>query len=188
MQEFLFQFIPLFKALHIVGFTAWFAGMFYLVRVFVYHTEAFGKKEPRRSILIEEFNAMEWRVYNIICIPGMYITWIFGILMLFGYGMDWLSAQPWLHIKLSLVVLLTGYHFYNKRIIKKLEGGTALMSSYKFRLYNEVPSIFLLAIVILAVYKNGLNYLYTIVGLLLFMAVLVIFTKIYKRIRERKST
>lgn len=188
MQEFLFQFIPLFKALHIVGFVAWFAGMFYLVRVFVYHTEAFAKNEPDRSILINEFNTMEWRVYKIICNPGMSITWIFGLLMLFAYGVDWLKAQPWMHLKLTLILLLTGYHHFNKRIIKRLEKGDQVMSSYKFRLFNEVPSVFLLAIVILAVYKNGLNYLYAIVGVVLFVLILIIFTKIYKSIRERKTT
>ncbi|MDG2450686.1 MAG: protoporphyrinogen oxidase HemJ [Saprospiraceae bacterium] len=187
MQELLTNLLPLFKAFHIIGFVAWFAGMFYLVRLFVYHTEAFDKKDPDRNILVKEFNAMEWRVYKIICNPGMSITWIFGILMLFCYGLDWLAVQPWLHLKLILVFLLTGYHHYNKKIIKKLENEIRVMTSQKFRLYNEVPSIFLLAIVILAVYKNGLNYIYAIVGVLLFVLLLVIFTKVYKNIRERKT-
>ena len=180
-------FIPLFKALHIIGFTAWFAGMFYLVRIFVYHTEAFDKTEPEKSILIKQYNIMEWRVYKIICNPGMMITWIFGLLMLIAYGTEWLKVQPWLHIKLALVFLLTGYHHYNKRIIKTLESGQKMWSSTGFRLFNEIPSVFLLSIVILAVYKNGLNYLYATLGVIGFIAVLIIFTKIYKRIRERKT-
>ena len=68
------EFLPLFKALHIVGFVAWFAGMFYLVRMFVYHAESLDKTEPERSILCRQFNIMEGRVYQIICVPGMNIT------------------------------------------------------------------------------------------------------------------
>lgn len=183
MQELLL----LSKAFHIIGFVAWFAGMFYLVRLFVYHTEAFEKNEPDRSILIKEFNEMEWRVYKIICNPGMIITWVFGLIMIFVYGMEWLATQPWLHIKLTLVFLLTGYHHYNKSIIKKLEKGKAVMSSHQLRLYNEVPSVFLLAVVLLAVFKNGINYLYILIGTVLFILLLVIFTKVYKNIRESKN-
>lgn len=187
MHEYIAQYLALYKALHIVGIVAWFAGMFYLVRIFVYHTEAFDRQEPDKSILIKEFNAMEWRVYNIICKPGMNITWLFGVLMIISYGMDWLILQPWLHVKIVLVIVLTGYHYYNQVIIRKLENGVRVMSSYKFRLYNEVPSVFLLTIVILAVYKNGLNYLFTIIGVVLFIALLIIFTKIYKKFRESKT-
>jgi len=186
-MEMLTPFIPLFKVIHIVGFTAWFAGMFYLVRIFVYHEEAFDKAEPERSILIKQYNVMEWRVYNIICKKGLEITWIFGLLMVAAYGLDWLKVQPWLHIKLVLVFALSWYSTYNRRIIERLEKGERVMTSTQFRLYNEVPSIFLLTVVLLAVYKNGLNYLYALIGIVVFIVTLIVFTKIYKKIRERNS-
>ena len=76
--------LPLVKALHVFGFVSWFAGLFYLVRIFVYHTEAMQRPEPKKSILIKEFNAMQWRVYKIICNPGMMITWFCGLAMLYS--------------------------------------------------------------------------------------------------------
>ena len=181
------QFLPLFKALHIIGFVVWFAGLFYLVRMFVYHREAFDKKEPQRTILATQFNLMQWRIYRIICNPGMVITWVFGILMIAAYGMEWFSVNSWLHVKLFFVVLLTGYHHYAKSIILKLEKEEVVMSSHRFRLLNEIPSILLLAIVLLAVYKNNLNYGIALASLLAFALVIVIFTKLYKSIRGYKN-
>ena len=180
------EFLPLFKALHIIGFVAWFAGMFYLARIFVYHREALDKSEPDRSILISQFNIMQWRVYKIICNPGMMISWTFGLLMLYAYGIDWFSSQYWLHAKLVFLLFLTGYHLYNKRIILKLEKEEAVMSSERFRLYNEVPSVILLVVVLLAVYKNTLNYGVATLSVLAFVILLFIFTRIYKNFRERK--
>jgi len=181
------EYLPLFKAIHIIGFVAWFAGVFYLARIFVYHREAFDENDQKRAILVEQYNIMQWRAYKIICNPGMMITWTFGILMILAYGMEWLALQPWMHIKLVFVLALTGYHLYNKRIIRKLESGDTVMTSYKFRLYNEIPTIILLAIVLLAVYKNTLDYISALLAVLAFGAALVIFTKVYKAIRERNS-
>ena len=179
------QYLYLFKALHLVGMVAWFAGLFYLVRIFVYHVEAMEKAEPERSILTQQFNLMEWRVYKIICTPAMNMTWLFGILMIVAYGMDWFKVNSWLHSKLVLVVLLSTYQVYMKRIIQQLEQGKTPYTSYQFRLLNEVPTLFLLSIVLLAVYKNGLNTVYAIAGILLFGILLMAGTKFYKKIRER---
>ncbi len=182
------EYYPLFKTLHIVGFVAWFAGMFYLVRMFVYHVEAMDEDEPKRSILTEQFNLMENRVYSIICNPAMMITWLFGLLMIVNNGWAWLTINYWLQFKLFLLILLSGYQGYMKVLIRKLAKGERPYTSYQFRLLNEVPTVFLLSISLLAVYKNGLNAVSALVGIIVFGFLLVMGTKLYKRIRERAKS
>lgn len=178
-----FYLLKALKALHIVGFVSWFAGLFYLVRIFVYHAEAKEKPEPARSILIAEFQLMQTRVYKIICNPAMMITWVGGLGMLI-INPIYLS-QGWMHIKLLLLFLLLGYHLYCKAIIKKLAKGEAPFNSFQFRLLNEVPTLFLVSIVLLAVLQSALNFLYAFGGVLLFGLLLYFATKMYKRFREK---
>ncbi len=186
----------LLKSLHIVGFVAWFAGMFYLVRMFVYHVESNAKSEPDRSVLRAQFNLMQWRVYKIIMNPAMMITWTAGIIILvLGVTQDtvpnYLSSDVgtpgWMHAKLLLLVLLTVYHVICKRTIKKLESDTMKMDSFQLRLFNEVPTLFLVAIVFLAVLgKAGtLNYLYWALGLLVFSGLMYMGARAYKKRREQ---
>lgn len=171
------------KALHIVGFVSWFAGLFYLVRMFVYHEEAMARPEPEASILKKQFNLMQWRVYKIICNPAMMITFIGG------FGMLYVSPahlkMDWMHIKLLLVFLLLAYHLYCKAVIRKLEKGERLYTSFQYRLLNEVPTLFLVSIVLLAVLKNSLNTLYAFLGVIAFGVLLFFAAKLYKRSRER---
>lgn len=168
-----------FKALHIIGFVAWFAGLFYLVRMFVYHTEAYDKPEPESSILKNQFHLMEWRVYKIICNPAMMITFTFGFAMLI-YNPAYLQGV-WMHIKLALVFLLLAYHIYCKRIIKQLEIGKTRFSSFQFRLFNEFPTLFLFFIVFLAVFKDTMNPLKLFGGIITLGFVLFLIAKAYKR-------
>lgn len=175
------------KAFHIVGFVAWFAGLFYLVRMFVYSAESMEKPEPDRSILSKQYTLMQWRVYKIICNPAMMITWTCGLIMLHLYGLEWLSANPWMHIKLLLLTLLTGYHLYCKKIIRKIENGEATFTSFQFRLLNELPTLFLISIVLLAVLRNSLNFLYAFLGVLAFGFALFLFAKMYKKHREKNK-
>lgn len=179
--------ILLLKALHIVGFVAWFAGLFYLVRIFVYHVEAFDKPEVERNVLTAQYSIMEERVYKIICNPAMNITWIFGIAMIYLYGWEWFKINSWLHIKLVLVFFLSGYTHSNKKMISKLKSGIAPMNSFQYRLYNEVPTLFLLSIALLAVFKNGLNLAYAILGIVSFGLILYLFAKAYKSSRKEKQ-
>ena len=173
------------KALHIIGFVAWFAGLFYLVRMFVYHEEAFDKPEPDQGILSKQFNIMQWRVYKIICNPAMMITFIGGFGML--YVNPRYFQMGWMHIKLALVFLLLAYHLYCKSQIQKLERGERIYTSFQYRLMNEVPTLFLVSIVLLAVLKSSLNTLYTFLGVLAFGMLLYWATKLYKRSREQKT-
>jgi putative membrane protein len=143
-----------FKAFHLIGVVVWFAGLFYLVRLFVYHAEASAQPEPAQGILKAQYEIMEKRLYNIITTPGMIVT----VAMALGL----ISTEPeilksgWMHIKLTFVALLLLYHFYCGRIIKKLELGESQWTGQQFRALNEAPTILLVLIVLLAVFKNQL--------------------------------
>ncbi len=169
----------LLKSLHIIGFTAWFSGLFYLGRIFVYHKEKLEAGEDG-----SEYHLMEVRAYKIICNPAMMITWTCGLAMLAMNGLEWLQVNPWMYPKLVLLVLLTIHHVSRKKTITQLKDDVSSIDSYKFRLLNEVPTMFLFAIVLLAVFKNGLNTLYAFIGLVVLGAVLMMATKWYKKGRE----
>ena len=163
-----------FKSLHIIGFVTWFAGLFYLARIFVYHVEANDKPETERNILQSQYNIMAERLYKIITNPAIIITWLFGIGMLV-LNPAYLQGG-WMHAKLLLVFLLSGYHGYCKGIIRKLKEGKPSLTSFQFRLFNEIPSLFLVAIVLLAVMSRqklmGIHYVFLVVfvfGVLMYM-------------------
>jgi len=179
----------LFKALHIVGFVAWFGGLFFLVRIFVYHTEAFDDDEPKQSILRAKFSDIELRVFKIICQPAMLITWVFGFAMVFMNGWDWFKINSWLHFKIFLVFMLSGYTDYCRVLIRKLVDGKSNFSSFQFRLWNELPTILLLSIALLAVYKNSLDFVKAGLGILIFAIVIYILARLYrvKRLKEIKK-
>ena len=174
-----------FKALHFIGFVSWFAGLFYLVRLFVYHVEANARPKAERDILTKQYNIMEWKLYRIITTPALVITLIFGTGMLILNPV--LLEFTWMQLKLVALVLLIGYHFYCKRIIQKLETGANTLDSFGFRLFNEVPTIFLVLIVLFAVVRDNLNYLYVFLGILLFALFLYFAAKAYKKKRESEK-
>jgi len=174
------------KSLHIIGFVSWFAGIFYIVRLFVYHREAWDRNDETGAILRNQYEIMEGRLLNIIQTPAMVITLIGGIGMLI-INPSWLS-QPWMHIKLTLVAGLVIYHFSNYRQMKKLRLQPTSFSSFGFRLYNELPTLVLIAIVMLAVWKS-LEGLWLGFGLLLGLGVIFFMVaRLYKRSREKKKT
>jgi len=172
-----------YKSLHIISMVAWFAGLFYLVRLFVYHREAFDRPEEEKRVLTKQYHIMESRLHRIICQPAMLLTWIFGLLMIYSNGLEWLASNPWLHLKLVLVIALTIYHLRNPYIISALKEEKNTMNSFQFRLYNEIPTIVLLGTVILAVYKNLSNFAYTFGGMVLFAILLFLFARWYKKNR-----
>lgn len=178
-----------FKAFHIIGVVVWFAGLFYLVRLFIYHVEAEAQPEPAQSILKDQYLIMEKRLYNIITTPGMAVTVTMAIGLLVSQP-DWLHNR-WLHLKLSLVVLLVAYHFFCGRLMRQLEAGTCRWGSKQLRALNEAPTLLLVAIVLLAVFKDSLptsGTVWLIFGLVLLMAVTI---QLYARKRrldeERKA-
>jgi putative membrane protein len=175
------------KTIHFIGLISWFAGLFYLPRLFIYHVEALEKAESERSIMARQFGLMEKRLYNIIMNPAMILTYVGGFTMIFYYGWDWFTGNIWMHWKLGFVFLLTGYHHYSKGIIRKLSAGKIPMSSTKLRYYNEIATVILLAIVLLAVFKSRLDFIYAFVSIIIFMFLLMLGIKAYKNYRKRKN-
>ena len=173
------------KALHIIFIVTWFSGMFYIVRLFIYNQEASGKKEPERSILQNQFNNMIRRLWFGITWPSMVLSLIFGSWMLYLYVTMYSIYPLWLLVKLGFVVGLFLYHFSLHLIYKQQITGKFKYSSQQLRLWNEVPTLFLIAIVFLVVVKEGISLLYGLIGLVLFTAVIMSAIKIYKNIRKK---
>jgi putative membrane protein len=171
-------------AIHIIFVVCWFAGLFYIVRLFIYHTEAQDKPEPEKTILSKQFEIMERRLWNVITVPSMYIVIAAGITMLILVP-DWLH-QGWLHIKLTFVILLIIYHFICQNKIKQMRNGIFTWTSTQLRIWNEVATIFLFAIVFLAVLKNGLSWIYGTVGIIVFSMIIMLAVKVYKYYRTKK--
>ena len=136
-----------YKALHLIAVISWMAGLLYLPRIFVYHTE----NQSDRNIS-NVFKTMERKLYFYIMTPAMLISWIFGILLIGSIGFDQLSTY-WLKIKLILVVLLTLYHFYLGNFLNKFKMDLNTKSSKFFRFFNEVPTILLILIIFIVVFK-----------------------------------
>jgi protoporphyrinogen IX oxidase len=177
----------LFKTIHIVGAISWFAAMFYLGRMFVYHKEALEKNNSESPILIKQYSIMEWRVYKIIMNPAMVITWVCGLAMLYIHGMEWFRLNMWMHHKLLLLLVLSAYHGYSKKMIRNIQSNTVKLTSFQFRLFNEFPTIMLFLITPFAVYKNSINPVYLFVSIISLIILLVLFTILYKKNRLKNE-
>jgi protoporphyrinogen IX oxidase len=178
------------KALHIVFIVTWFSGMFYIVRLFIYNTEANQKPEPERTILKDQFNIMIKRLWMGITWPSAILTLIFGPWIMIREGWHHiLFTEPakWLFIKLQFVVLLYVYHYTLHIIYKQQKKGIFKYSSQELRLWNEVATIFLVAIVILATVKQSMSWLWGLIGLTAFIVLLMSAIKIYKLLREKNN-
>lgn len=160
------------------------AGLFYIVRLFVYHAEARLKPAAEYGILHRQFVLMERKLWWIITTPAMYLTVLAGLTML--YINPALLQMPWMHVKLGFVVGLIAYHFTCQRIMHSLEQETSKLSSGRLRLWNEVATLLLFAIVFTVVLKSAVDWVFGVVGLLSLSVVLMMAVKIYKRYRERK--
>ena len=143
-----------FKSFHIVGMVAWFAGMFYLPRLFLYHAEAYEQPEPAQGILKSQYQIMEKRLYRIIMTPAMLLTVIMAIGLI--YTEPEILQETWLHIKLGFVAILLGYHHLCGRLIKQFTKDECKWTGQQFRWFNEVPTIFFVLIVMLVVFKGSL--------------------------------
>ena len=169
------------KAIHIIFIVTWFSGMFYIPRLFIYNTEAEEKSELEKSILRRQFNIMIKRLWLGITWPSAILTLIFGTWMGFLYG----SIPEWLWIKLAFVVGLYVYHFSLQKIYKEQMKGVFRYTSQQLRLWNEVATVFLVAIVVIASVKQSISIVWGIVGLIVFIIVLMSAIKIYKKIRKK---
>ncbi len=173
------------KALHIIFMVSWFAGLFYIVRLFIYHTEAQQRTEPERRILSDQFVIMEKKLWWIITTPAMVLTVIFGVWMLIANPA--FLKMPWMHIKLSFVVLLLVYHFACQKILTDLKVGRFKWTSNGLRIWNEVATLALVAIVFLVEMQGTLNWIKGTVGFFLVAVALMIAIKLYKRARSKNA-
>lgn len=171
------------KALHIIFVVTWFAGLFYLVRLFVYHAEANEKQEPERSILLKHFQLAEKRLWFGITVPSAYGTIIFGTWLL--YDLFGSTIPDWMYVKLAFVIGLLIYHIICGRIVAQLKSGVVKYSSMQMRFFNEIATVFLISIVFLVVLKDSLSWIKGVAGLLIFSLLLVTAIKLYKKMRSK---
>ncbi|UII21749.1 CopD family protein [Fulvivirga ligni] len=174
------------KALHVIFIVTWFAGLFYIVRLFIYQVEANEKPEPDKSILVKEYKRNSKRLWFGITWPSAILTLIFGSWVL-SYVPSYLS-QGFMHIKLALVFLLYVYHFICHNIYKSLQKDVYKYSSQQLRVWNEVATILLVGIVFIIILKSALSMMWGLAGLIGFTALLMIAIKLYKKIREKDES
>ena len=170
------------KSLHIIFIVTWFSGLFYIVRLFVYAAEANEKPEPERSILLNQLTLMSKRLWRGITYPSAILTFFFGTYLWYSYGV----TPNWLIVKLCFVVGLYLYHFSLDVIYKQQRDGIFKYSSQQLRIWNEVATIFLVAIVMLVVIKESLSAVWGLLGLVLFIIILMSAIKIYKMMRSKR--
>ncbi len=136
----------LFKSLHLIAVISWMAGLLYLPRIFVYHSEA--KHESQRSI----FKTMERKLYNYIMMPAMLLSWLFGILLIHSLSFS-IFLELWMQIKTVLVVILTYYHFTLGKYLNDFALEKNQKTSKFFRIYNEIPTIILIVVIFIVIFK-----------------------------------
>ena len=173
------------KSLHLIFVITWFAGLFYIVRLFVYHAEAKEKLEPEQSILVKQYLLMQYRLWYIITWPSAVLASIFALWLLWIMP-QWLQ-QEWMIVKLGFVVLLYLYHWKCHLIFKQLQKDEVKNSSNFFRVWNEGATIILFAVVFLVILKSAINWIYGVIGIFLFSMLIMLGFKFYKRIRERNK-
>jgi putative membrane protein len=175
------------KALHIIFVVTWFAGLFYIPRLFIYSTEAETQPEVTRDVLRAQFSIMMRRLWYGITFPSAIITFILGHIVLYLGNWHLILLEPegrWLLLKYIFVWLLYGYHYSLHLIFKQIQQNIFRYSSQQLRIWNEVATIFLFAIVFLVVVKQSMSLVWGMLGLASFISVLMSAIYIYKRWRK----
>ncbi|WP_019037513.1 CopD family protein [Psychroflexus tropicus] len=174
------------KSLHLIFVITWFAGLFYIPRLFIYHIEAREKPQPDADILSEQLKLMSKRLWYIITWPSAVLATGFAIWLLILVP-GWLE-QSWMHVKLTFVALLFAYHIKNHLIFKQFQNDDIRWTSNGMRLWNEGATLILFAIVFLVIVKSALSWVWGLVGLIGLGVVLMLGIKLYKRIRNRNPS
>ena len=177
------EFYNYIKSLHLIFVITWFAGLFYIVRLFVYQIEANDKPSPEKEILQKQYKIMTYRLWYIITWPSAVLATIFALLLL--HLNPGFIEMPWMQVKLGFVVLLFIYHFKCHKIYSEFQNDTIKYTSNFMRLWNEGATIILFAVVFLVILKNAINWIYGVVGIVLFSVIIMLGFKFYKRIREK---
>ena len=184
MEYFFFQSSFVYRialAVHVVGFVCWFAGLFYLGRLFVYHLDAQTRPDPDRNILSSQYTLMERRLWRVITWPAAIITLIAGLYLLVRVQA---LSQPWFHLKALLLVGLFIYHFFCGHIRRSLEEGHFKWTPKKLKMINETATVLLVAIVFTAEIRDPAQIGKAMVGVFVFVGLLVGIIKITKRVRS----
>ena len=171
------------KSLHLIFVITWFAGLFYIPRLFIYHIEAAQKPSPEKEILTQQLKLMTKRLWYIITGPSAVLAVLFAIWLLILMP-SWLS-QPWMHVKLAFVLLLIIYHLKTHQIFRQLQRDEVNYTSRFMRIWNEGATLILFAIVFLAILKNTINWIFGVVGIMGMGILLMLGIKLYKRIRDK---
>jgi len=169
--------------LHLIFVVTWFAGLFYIPRLFIYHIEANEKPSPEKEILTEQLKLMTKRLWFIITWPSAILCTLFAVWLLVLMP-GWLQ-QPWMHVKLGFVLLLFVYHIRCHLIFKQLQRDEVKYTSQYMRIWNEVATLVLFAVTFLVILKNAFNWIYGVVGIVLLGILLMLGIRLYKRIRDK---
>ena len=172
------------KSLHLIFVITWFAGLFYIPRLFVYLIEASQKPSPEKEILGKQLKIMTKRLWYIITWPSAILATIFAVILLILQPV-WLQ-QGWMHVKLAFVFLLFLYHFKCHLIFKELQNDIVKWTSNQMRLWNEGSTLILFSVVFLVILKNAVNWIFGVIGIFVLAILLMLGFKIYKRIREKE--
>jgi putative membrane protein len=173
------------KALHIIFVVSWFAGLFYIVRLFIYFAEAEEKEETAKTILQTQYKLMSKRLWYIITWPSAILASFFAFWML--YLEPSYLLMPWMHVKLSFVLALYFYHAGCHKVFIQQQKGVVKYTSFKLRIWNEVATILLFAIVFLVVLKSTISWVWGVVGIILFGVLMMLGIKLYKNIRKKNN-
>lgn len=174
------------KAFHIIFVVTWFAGLFYIIRLFIYHTEALEKDPVKKEILSTQYKIMSKRLWLGITWPSMILTIIFGLSLL--HAQPAILSQQWIYWKLAFVVLLIIYHLYSHKIYKELQNDVAKWSSLRLRLWNELATMLLFIIVfIVVVFRYQFNQVTGLIGGSVLALLLLGGIIMYKKKREKQG-
>ncbi|WP_425076498.1 CopD family protein [Psychroserpens sp. S379A] len=171
------------KALHLIFIITWFAGLFYIPRLFVYQIEAFYKPSPDKEILGKQLKLMARRLWTIITWPSAILATSFAIWLLVLN--PFLLEQPWMHVKLTFVILLILYHLKTHQFYKQLQRDEVKKTSNFMRLWNEGATFILFAVIFLVILKNAINWIFGVIGIIVLGILLMIGFKVYKNIRSK---
>jgi len=171
------------KSLHLIFIVTWFAGLFYIPRLFIYHIEATKQPSPDKEILSNQLKLMTKRLWNIITWPSAILSTIFAIWLVVLQPI-WLQ-EPWMIVKLVFVALLILYHLKNHQIFKQLQKDEVKYTSKFMRIWNEGATLILFAVVFLVILKSAFNWIFGVVGIMLLGILLMLGIRLYKRIQEK---
>ena len=176
------QYYQYIKALHLIFIITWFAGLFYIPRLFVYHIEANNKPSPDKEILVEQLKMMTKRLWFIITWPSAILATGFAVWLLILN--PYLLQEPWMHVKLGFVALLILYQFKTHQIFKQLQNDEIKYTSNFMRIWNEGATIILFSIIFLVILRNAINWIFGVVGIIVLMIVLMLGIRLYKKFRD----